>query len=75
MEKCTLYLKEHGCRCRREVEALEEVFLWVVLGCIALEHHSLGSTLLSNQQDSLLLLGNGVNEEGGTHVVHIGHQD
>ena len=42
---------------------------------VSLNHDSLGSSLLSNEKDSFLLLGNHVNQEICSDVVHIGDKD
>ena len=70
---CTC-LEQHWGRCRREVEGLEEMLLWVVLRGIALDHNSLCSTLFTNEQHCLFLPRYYVHQEGGAHIVHIGYQ-
>ena len=47
-------LEHHGCGSRGEVEALAHVHVRVVPGHVALDHHSLGCSLLTNQQHSLV---------------------
>ena len=51
------------------------MLLGVVARGIALEHDGLGGALLPDEQHGLVLLGRRVDEEGGAHVVHVGHQD
>ena len=46
-------LEEHGGGGRGEVEALGQLFLGIVLGHVALDHHRLGSALLADQQHAL----------------------
>ena len=46
-------LEQHRRRGRREVDALRQLLLRVVLGHVALDHHRLGRTLFSDQQHSL----------------------
>ena len=69
------HLEHKGCGCRGEVEGLSQMVLGVVFAHVAIDHHSFGSTLLSNQQHSLALLGDGVDEELCPYIVHHGHQD
>ena len=51
------------------------MLFWVVHAGVLVDHHSLGCSLLSYQQHSFLLLGNGVDQKLCPHVVHIGYKD
>lgn len=69
------YLEHERSGGRREVEWLTQMVLWVVFAHVTVDHHSLGGTLLSNQEDSLALFGDGVDEKFCTDIVHHGNKN
>ena len=42
---------------------------------VVVDHDSLGRALLTDQQHGQVLLGDGLDQELGPDVVHVGHQD
>ena len=71
----TTYLEHVRCGGRREVQALPQVNLWVVVTKVPIDHDGLRCALLTDQQNGLGLLGDGVNEELCANVVDIGDKD
>ena len=51
------------------------MFLWVVLDAVSVDHDSFNGTLLTDEEDNLVLLSDGVDEEVCADVVHVGHKD
>ena len=69
------YLKEErGCS-RGKVHGLRDVVLLVEAFHVVVDHDSLGRALLTNQKHGQVLLGDGLDQELGPDVVHVGHQD
>ena len=51
------------------------MILGIIAAHVAVNHDGLGGPLLADQHDRLLLLSDGLYEEVGAHVVHVGNQD
>ena len=69
------YLEHVGRGSAGEVERLAHVQLGVVVRHVAVNHHRLGRSLLTNQQHRFVLLSHRLNEERCAHIVDVGHEN
>lgn len=68
-------LKHIWRRSRRKVEALKQMLFGIVGRHVALDHDRFGCALFANQQYTLLLLRNCVDEKCRSSIVNVGHQN
>ena len=59
----------------REVEALEELRLRVILAAVAFDHDGFRRALLADQQHGLALLGDRFDQKVRSYVVHVGDEN